>query len=195
MDIDIDVAENKSVRDLFSFSTRASMIQDGNLKAHPVGLYFQNIPVDDVTGLSAIPYKDGMEYGFFKIDFLNLSLLQTISTKEELRKLARDEPNWDLLLRKDCVDRLFQLKNHFDVLQKIKPKSILELAEVIALIRPGKVHLIDTYIANKAEARKTLWLKTTQPYYKKSHAIAYAHNIVVQMNQLESFGTADSAFE
>jgi DNA polymerase III alpha subunit len=63
----------------------------------------------------------------------------------------------------------------------MKPQSIEQLAAVLAIIRPAKRHLLgkkwDTVM-------KEVWLKPTDDsyYFKKAHAIAYAHAIVVHMN-------------
>ena len=70
------------------------------------------------------------------------------------------------------------------------PNSIEELAMLIALIRPAKKWMIfdsktklyKTISWN--DVRKEIWIKDMHGRYqfKKSHAIAYAHVIVVQMN-------------
>jgi hypothetical protein len=64
--------------------------------------------------------------------------------------------------------------------------SIPRLAMFLAVIRPGKKHLIGkTWI----EVAKTVWDKGTDGYtFKKAHAIAYAHLVVVHMNLLEENG-------
>ena len=63
----------------------------------------------------------------------------------------------------------------------MKPKSVIELAEVLAVIRPAKRHLLDQVPeVIKAE----VWKKPTDDsyYFKKAHAVAYAVSIVVQLN-------------
>jgi DNA polymerase III alpha subunit len=61
--------------------------------------------------------------------------------------------------------------------------SIPRLAMFLALIRPAKKHLIGEAWS---EVTKTIWDKNTDGYsFKKSHAIAYAHLVVVHMNLLE----------
>jgi DNA polymerase III alpha subunit len=68
----------------------------------------------------------------------------------------------------------------------LKPRSIEELAMFLALLRPGKKHLVAIVIEKGFQAVKNeIWVKTEDAYYfKKSHAVAYAHAIVVQMNQI-----------
>jgi DNA polymerase III alpha subunit len=63
------------------------------------------------------------------------------------------------------------------------PSSIEQLAMFIALLRPGKRHLIGkSWQTIEAE----IWIPTEKYYFKKSHAIAYATSIVVQLNLLAS---------
>jgi DNA polymerase III alpha subunit len=53
----------------------------------------------------------------------------------------------------------------------------------LALIRPAKRYLIGQ---SWSEVSKTIWDKNTDGYsFKKSHAVAYAHLVVVHMNLLE----------
>jgi hypothetical protein len=61
--------------------------------------------------------------------------------------------------------------------------SIPRLAMFLALIRPAKRHLIGQ---SWNEVSKTIWDKNNDGYsFKKSHAVAYAHLVVVHMNLLE----------
>jgi len=56
------------------------------------------------------------------------------------------------------------------------------LAMFLALIRPGKRHLIGS---SWAEISKTIWDKGDDGYvFKKSHSLAYSHLVVVHMNLL-----------
>lgn len=56
------------------------------------------------------------------------------------------------------------------------------------MIRPGKAHLIKR---PRFEIMRDIWIPTTAYHYKKSHAIAYAASIVIQLNLLvETTATA-----
>ena len=63
----------------------------------------------------------------------------------------------------------------------MKPKSVEELAEVLAVIRPAKRHLLNE---TKEKISNEVWVKPDDGsyYFKKAHAIAYALSIVVQLN-------------
>ena len=64
---------------------------------------------------------------------------------------------------------------------KLKPKNIKQLAAVLAIIRPAKRGLM---YKNWIDILKEVWIKPKDNsyFFKKSHAVAYAHAIVVQMN-------------
>jgi DNA polymerase III alpha subunit len=180
MDIDIDVRPGSDVN--LPGSTKASLIENLQLKKHLVGYYFQNIPVDKQTNLSAIPYDIAPSFGYLKIDILNLSLLSYFESNEDIDEVLKMSIDWNLLKDEKIVNKLFHIKNHFDVVNKCSPKSIEDLADILALIRPNKKGLIDKYIQNKKEIRKILYDKHHESDLRKSHALAYAMNIVLQMN-------------
>ena len=189
MDIDIDFKTNFDPLDYFKEAVRASRVEKGELRKHPAGAYLQTIPKDPRTKLSAIPFEQAEELGYFKIDFLHISLLDDFESKEEIRRLLAIEPDWLILDEQENVEKLFQIKNQFDVVQKIKPKSIEDLCDVIAIFRPGKKHLLQHYNANKEFIRKELFRKPDDPdkyYFKKSHSLAYAMNIVLQMHLIKA---------
>lgn len=185
MDIDIDVKTSFKVEDFFDNATHASIVEKGKLKKHNVGVYFQKIPVDEKTGLSAIPYKKALDFGYFKIDMIHLKLLDKFESKEQLREYMNKEPDWGLLEYKEVVEKLFHLSKSFDIVNKIKPNNILELADCLALIRPGKQKLINSYIKNKKETRKELYKKEKPSDLRKSHALPYAYLIIAQLNLIE----------
>jgi hypothetical protein len=183
MDIDIDVSDNKAAREILG-AIRASIVENSELKAHIVGLYFQHIPVDPLTGLAAIPYNMAEEFGYYKFDVLNLSILDNFSNKHQIRQLLKIEPNWNLLQDSEIIPKLFHLSKHAAVLNRIKPTTVEELADVLALIRPNKKHLIDKYLSNKTSTRLELYNKVDASDLRKSHAIPYALIIVLQLHLL-----------
>ena len=126
------------------------------------------------------------ELGYFKIDFLHLTIYSFFKSQAEINELLSKEPDWNILLVPSCQHKLFQLSNHGELLSKLKPKSIEELADVIALIRPGKRHLVPLYEKSKQSARTLLWLKDESGYsFKKSHALGYAYVIWLQLHLIE----------
>lgn len=184
MDIDIDIPPSFN-REMFPW-VRASVIREGSLTPHPCGIYPQNIPVDAVTGMSAVPYDAAEEIGYFKIDFLHLNVYEHFKCRSEIEELISKEPDWTLLLVPSNQAKLFQLANHGELLLKLKPTSIMELADILALIRPGKRQLVPLYQKDKINARKILWSKGEEGYsFKKSHALGYAYVIILQLHLIE----------
>lgn len=182
-DIDIDVQDrNEALKYLPHFD--ASIITNTETRKHNTSVYFQNMPINPLTGLAAIDYKKADELGYFKVDFLNLNLLKDITSQEHLVRLMDKEPNWLLLENRQFVNELFHIHDHFDVVNKLKPKTVEQLGMTLAIIRPAKRNLINK---TWSEIEKDVWIKPTDGsyYFKKAHAISYALNIVVQMNLLE----------
>ena len=183
MDVDIDLKTDFDPLKYFKEAVRASMVKDNQLVKHPAGAYFQPIPTDKVTGLAAIPYDQAEEMGYFKVDFLHLSLLDCFENKDQIRTLLKQEPDWSLLEDESIVERLFQIHRHFELISQVKPRSVQELADCIALIRPGKRMMVHAYLKDRKAVREQLYKKPEEGYYfKKSHAIAYAMTIVLQLH-------------
>lgn len=184
-DVDIDFKTDFKPEKFLNW-TRGSLVKDEKLQPHPCGYYPQTIPIDPITNLSAITYEQADELGYFKLDFLHLSVYNHFTSRKEILDLVNKEPDWSLLLLKSNVEKLFQLSRHYDLLLKIRPTSIEELADVLALIRPGKISLVNLYAAHRDEARKVLYKIDDDQYsFKRSHAISYAQVIVLQLHLIE----------
>lgn len=188
MDIDLDFKPSFDPRTVFSQAVPASMVRDDDLAKHPCGHYFQNIAVDDVTGWAAIPYEEAEVMGYFKIDFLHLSTLDYFESKREIRALLKREPDWSLLLDEVHVAKLFQISKHHNIISQVKPQSIQELADIVALIRPNKRHLLADYKKNKIKTRPLLYRQGSddKSSFKRSHSVAYAMTIVLQLHLIKA---------
>ena len=186
MDIDIDVPSAFDSKRLFKSWTQAAVIKDKELTPHPCGVYPQSIPIDPVTGLSAIPYDKAEDMGFLKIDFLHLTVYDKFNSRDEIEKYLNTEPEWSYLLLPSVQQKVFQLSKHGDILNDLKPASLEELADVMALIRPGKKNLIGLYKKDKVNTRKILYAKDETGYsFKKSHSFAYATVVWLQLHLYE----------
>lgn len=187
MDIDLDLAGTFDALKTFPRTcTKASMVKDGKLTPHPCGVYFQEIPVDPLTKLAAIPYDAAEQLGYFKLDFLHLFIYDHVKSKAELRELARTEPDWALLGIPSVVAQLFQLSKHFEVVDAVKPTSVIELADCMALIRPQKRFMLKAYVNNREAIRNELYKQNTEQYsFKKGHACSYALAAIVQLHLIK----------
>lgn len=188
MDIDIDFKPSFDIKSVFPEAILCSMVKDNKLVKHPCGAYFQTAPIDPITNLSAIPFKNAGEFGLFKVDFLSLNLLEPIHSKQQIRQLINKDPDWSMLEDENIVSQLFQAHNHYDTIQQIKPQSVDELADTLAIIRPQKRKYLQQYIKDKTKIRPLLY-RTEQDdksSFTRGHAIAYALTIVVQLHTLKS---------
>jgi DNA polymerase III alpha subunit len=181
-DIDIDFKDREQALALFKH-VRASRLDEGKLTKHNTGVYMHEAPLNPIENVCAIPYEEAEEQGLFKIDFLNVSLYNKIKNEQHLQQLTEREPLWDLLGHQEFSDQLFHVAGHSTVLKTTKPKSIEQLAAVLAMIRPAKRHLIGR---TWPDIMTEIWTKPSDGsyYFKKSHATAYAVAVVVHMNLL-----------
>ena len=181
-DIDIDFADRDIILEKLRHHA-ATIITDKDQNKHKTGVYFQDIPTDPFTKRSSIDYKEAEARGYYKIDMLNVSIYKDIKNGQHLNRLMAKEPDWTLLENKEIVDELFHLNGHFDVVSKLKPKSIEQLAAVLAIITQAKKYLMNS---DWAKIEKEVWVKPKDDsyFFKKAHAYGYAHAIVLQMNLL-----------
>ena len=179
-DVDIDFFDRDGTLKLFKHAP-ASIIKDDKIEKHKTGVYFHAVPTHPITGHSTLDYKKAEDRGYFKIDCLNVNIYKNIKSEQELVELMIEEPDWDMLKDPKIVENLFHLNSHFNIVSKLEPKNIEQLAAVLAIIRPAKRGLM---YKNWVDILKEVWIKPTDNsyFFKKSHAVAYAHAIVVQMN-------------
>lgn len=180
-DVDIDVKNRDELIRLLDVVPAAICDEKTNsLRKHNTGVYFQDIPEDKLLGHSTIDHKDAEELGYFKIDILNLSIYSDVENHDDLDELM-EEPIWELLEYDEIVSKLFHVHEYGELLKKLKPRSVEELAMVLAIIRPSKAYLRNS---SWDRIRAEVWIppKDGSYYFKKSHSIAYSMTIVVQMN-------------
>jgi hypothetical protein len=178
-DIDIDFADRDVV--LSQIKHRVAKLDSG--KKHNTGVYVTEVPHNPVDNLATIEHKAADKRGYFKLDFLNVSIYKDVRDEAHLISLMEQEPLWELLQHDEFVDQLFHLNGHGDVLRKTCPTSVEQLAAVLAMIRPAKRHLIGK---SWTEIMQEVWTKPTNDeyYFKKAHAVSYAMAVVVHMNLL-----------
>jgi len=180
-DVDIDMANREDFLRLVNHTPASIKHEDGTYSKHNTGVYFQTIPSFPLEGFSSIEYETAEEDGWFKVDVLNNGIYKDVRDESHLTELMNIEPLWDLLEHEEFVSQLFHISNYSNILVQYKPTSVEQLAMILAIIRPGKKHLIGK---SWNEITKQVWVKPSDGsyYFKHSHAIAYAVAIVVQMN-------------
>jgi hypothetical protein len=185
-DIDIDLPNRDQALALLQH-TPASILRDGNLVRHNTGIYVTDIPVDPFTGQASLDYEVAEARGYMKLDLLNVSLYTQIKSEQHLEELMAQEPEWDRLYDPEFCGKLIHIGNHYRTLIQMPEAvtSIPRMAMLLSVIRPAKRHLIGETWANVA---KTVWEKPGDDgyYFKRSHAISYAHLVVVNINLLSN---------
>jgi len=183
-DIDIDVADRDLALSVV-VHTAASIMRDNKNTRHNTGVYFTPVPVDPFSGRASIDYEAAEERGYVKVDVLNVGLYQQIQSEQQLQELMQQEPAWDRLYDPEFCAQLIHIGSHYDTLIRMPEavNSIPRLAMFLAVIRPAKRHLIGRTWREVAES---VWTKPADDsyYFKKAHAIGYAHLVAVNMNLL-----------
>ena len=181
-DIDIDFGDRDSLLKLIKH-TPAAMRNVNPMRKHNTGVYITDVPYDPVNDMASIDYTVADKRGYFKLDLLNVHVYSQVRDEQHLIELMR-EPDWNKLKDSIFVEKLIHLNNQYYNLQKMPEPvdSIPRLAMFLAIIRPGKKHLIGE---RWADINKTVWDKGTDGYtFKKSHAISYSWLVAVHMNLL-----------
>jgi len=184
-DIDIDFGDRDKILSLIDHIP-AAMRKVHPMRKHATGVHVTDVPYDPVNDMASIDYAEAEKRGYLKLDLLNVHVYNQVRDERHLIELMRD-PNWDHLKNKDFVEKLIHLNNQYSTLRSMPEpvNSIPRLAMFLAIIRPGKKHLIGK---PWKEVAKTVWDKDNTGYsFKRSHACAYAHLVVVHMNLLEEF--------
>jgi len=179
-DIDIDFVDRSCLLEKIQYIA-ASRSEKDQLVKHNTGIYLHEVPFDCVKNVAAVPYDVADGSGYFKIDLLNVGIYKGIRDEEHLLQLMETEPLWDLLEQDDFNSLLFHVNGHGDILRMMRPRSVEQLAAVLAMIRPAKRYLVGrdwNFILEE------VWKKpvSDEYHFKKSHATAYAVAVIVQMN-------------
>lgn len=185
-DIDIDFANRDAALRVLG-GTPASIIRDGRISKHNTGVYFHSVPTDPVTGLCSLDYETAESQGLFKIDLLNVGVYELVRDENHLIEMMKRDIEWAVFEDVDFVSRLFHLGNHADLTARLKPRSIMDLAMLLALIRPGKRHLQQRCEKQGFQSiADEIWMKSESDeyFFKKSHAVSYATLVHVHANLL-----------
>jgi DNA polymerase III alpha subunit len=184
-DLDLDFFDrNKALENLLHIP--ASIITNNKITKHNTGVYFHAVPIDPVTEYCSLDYEVAEKRGMYKMDFLNVSIYKDVKNEEHLINLMEKPIDWNIFCNKEFVSKLFHIGNYSELVSKLKPKSIEDIAIILALIRPGKKYLQETCLKNGFNSIKDLiWRQEGDGYvYKKSHAISYAVLVYVHSNLL-----------
>ena len=182
-DIDIDFSDRNQILNLIRHIPARQIVQK-QVRRHNSGVYVTAIPYDPVNECAAIDYESAEQRGYFKIDFLNMSVYQLIKSPEHYTEMLAATPPWNRLWQDSTwASQLVHIGNYTELLKSMRPDSIPRMAAFISIIRPGKAHL-----QNKSweDVFNSVWDgDDSQGYtFKKSHALSYAALVALHMNLL-----------
>lgn len=148
-----------------------------NTSIHASGVLLSRNPLNEEipimfneTGvISQWPMEDCEKVGLLKIDVLSLqtlSLIRYMSTRIKTRnhdfdvnKIPLDDKKTFRLLSAGMTAGIFQLESDgiTKVIERYKPNSLLDLALVLAMYRPGPMEQIDHIIDIKHSSKKVIY--------------------------------------
>jgi hypothetical protein len=183
-DVDLDFADRDQALKHF-VHIPASQYREDKLVKHNTGVYFTEIPLNPVLGIAALDYKTAEARGYFKVDCLNVSVYKLIQSQDHYDQMFEKTPPWHRL----CTDavwtrKLIHVGNYYRLMESMKPNSVEKISAILAIIRPAKAHL-----QNQPWDRvlSEIWQPdAAQGYqFKKAHAYAYGHLVMLHMNLLD----------
>ena len=182
-DIDIDFANRDSILKLIRYTPARQVVQ-GKVRRHNSGVYVTDIPYDPVNECSALEYEQAEHRGYFKIDFLNMSVYQLVKDPAHYESMLTTEPPWEKLWKDTAwASQLAHVGNYTDLLKSMQPNTIPQMAAFISIIRPGKAHLQNQ--PWKAVFDSVWDGDDSKGYtFKKSHSLSYAMLVKLHMNLL-----------
>ena len=182
-DIDLDFADRNQILNLIQY-TPARQLHQGQVRRHNSGVYVTDIPYDPVNQCAAINYESAEARGYFKIDFLNMSVYQLVQHPEHYEQMLAATPPWQRLWQdRAWASQLVHVGNYTDLLKTMRPDTIPRMAAFISIIRPGKAHLQNQPWDQVFES---VWDgDASQGYtFKKAHALSYSMLVALHMNLL-----------
>lgn len=191
-DIDIDFADREQILRLIQH-VPARHAPQGQPRRHASGIYVQPIPRDPVLGSAALDYQEAERLGYFKLDFLNMGVYQLIRDQQHLDHMLAQDPPWSRLWQDpQWAAQLVHVGGHVDLLSQMRPDSIVRMAALISIIRPGKAHL---QRRSWHEVFESVWDGDASRgfVFKKAHSISYALLVALHMNLLSEAQLTDAA--
>lgn len=203
-DLDLDIPSNESNKIRNGLIRARVKSESGDYQPHPAGVYFyKNVPQFD--NFSILDYKEMEKKNYQKIDILNNTYLDNISAtdlKNYLDKIENENIDWKSLW---SYTETYQLSKYPGILREFKVSSVMDIAIVLALIRPGSIKNYDkmkTYIHTSTifdkkndieknilketygipvfdEQFKALGLIDEKYRYKKPHSLGYAYVLLI----------------
>jgi hypothetical protein len=146
-DIDIDFADRDLVLKLIRH-TPARQVTQGQVRRHNSGVYVTDIPHDPINGCAAIDYEQAEQRGYFKLDFLNMSVYQLVKSPEHYQEMLAATPPWNRLWQDtNWSKQLVHVGNYTDLLNQLyhrwqRLSVSLDQAKLTCRISSGRMCLL-----------------------------------------------------
>lgn len=182
---------------------------------HPSGIFISDtnlkeiIPVRKVSSnnffISEFSSKEAERHGLLKFDILGLKSLKIFQEiiymleKEREKKIALDKINLDdsltfQLLSEGKTAGISHLETEqiTNLLILIKPKTLIQLANVIALYRPGTIHNIRSFIKRNKSSQQIIYLHPLLKEILKdtNGIILYQEQFIILLSKLLNISIA-----
>lgn len=190
-DVDLDVSDrDRALTSLKNF-IQASQVNNDVMSPHKTGIYFQRIPVDPTINLAAFPYKEAEFLGYFKVDLIPNHVYDLVESNDEIEELLSAPVDWSWFQDERFFDsddtryQLTHLAKHMNLCEMYPPKSVEDVAVLLAVIRPRKKYLIGK---PREEIDEIIWKKLEEEnpdndpkkyFFKKSHGTAFALLVIL----------------
>jgi hypothetical protein len=143
-------------------------------------VYVTEVPQDLINKCAAIDYQTAENRGYFKLDFLNMSVYQLVRDPAHYETLLTTSPPWQRLWEDPAwSSQLVHVGKYTDLLRSMRPDSVPRMAAFISIIRPGKAHL-----QNRA------WSEVFDEVWNGDDSLSYAMLVVLHMNLLDEINPA-----
>ena len=202
-DVDLDVKDRDAAVSVLRRYTVASQVNKEVMTPHNTGVYFQRMPVDPTSGLSAFPYKEAETIGYFKVDIIPNHVYDLVESNEELEELLDAPVDWSWFQDKrffEADERKYQLThlaNYHHLCEMYPPESVEDISCLLALIRPRKKYLVgEPWELIKDVVWQKLDTEDDKHYFfKKSHAVAFGVLVVLHAQLIaRHLGEAEEYF-
>ena len=131
-DIDIDFANRDHVLKLIQHTPA----RQSNGRKHNSGVYVTDIPQDPINQCAALDYETAEARGYFKLDFLNMSVYQLVKDPVHYESMLTTTPPWERLWKdREWARQLVHVGNYTDLLANMRPDSIPRMAAFISIMR------------------------------------------------------------
>lgn len=206
---------NQEVKELIDISFKLEGLAR-NASTHAAGLVIsekaliENVPLcrgsnDEI--ITQFDMNDVEEVGLLKMDFLGLRtltvIMDTVELVEKLRgetvaldEVPLDDPATFELLSKANTVGVFQLESPGmrDLSHRIGLKKFDDLLDLVALFRPGPMHMLEDYIGRKHGKVKIKYDHPgLEPILKNTYGIMlYQEQVMLIANKLAGFSLAEA---